>query len=190
LGEPVSRIFLFPDGLEIARRRQRLPAGQFVEAWPDLYVPGLAWITEESRVALETATGPLRGALAIDADAVTVYYGPRLTELASLPAESSLKARVLSAHGVAVAWITLDRFGERVVHRVDSPLDPIFFLRRPGGSTTHQWRLFRTKPEAVLFMREHYGDDPEASEWANGLAVGSYDELLERHGHRETERGL
>jgi hypothetical protein len=183
----MSRIFLVPDGGEIARRRQRLPAGQLVEAWPDLYVPGLVWIGEDARAALETATSALRPALSVDAASVTIYYGPRLTDLASLPAESSLKSRILSAHAVAAAWITLDQFGERVIHRTESPLDPVFFLRRPGGSATHQWRLFRTKPEAVAFMREHYGGDPEARDWADGLAVGSYDELLERHARREAD---
>ena len=118
---------------------------------------------------------------------MAVYYGPRLTDIASLPTEASLKARILSAHGMAGAWITLDQFGERVMHRVDSPLDPIFFLRRPGSPVTHQWRLFRTRSEAVLFMREHYGNDLEANDWAAGLAVGSYEELLERHGRPQAE---
>ena len=182
----MSRIFLVPDGPDIARRRQRLARGQFVEAWPDLYVAEMVWMAEDSRVTLETATGPLRTILAVDADAVTIYYGPRLTDLASLPTEASLKARILSGHGMAAAWITLDQFGERVVHRAESPLDPVFFLRRPGGSTAHQWRLFQTKPEAALFMREHYGNDPEANDWAAGLAVGDYEQLVERHGRPET----
>lgn len=183
----MSRIFLVPDRGEIARRRQRLPPGQLVEAWPDLYVPGLVWMGEDARVALETATGPLRPALSVDAASVTIYYGPRLTDLASLPAEASLKGRILSAHGMAAAWITLDQFGERVIHRADSPLDPVFFLRRPGGPATHQWRLFRTKPEAVAFVREHYGNDPEVHDWAAGLAVGSYEELIERHARPEAD---
>jgi hypothetical protein len=183
----MSRIFLVPDGPEVARRRQRLAPGQFVEAWPDLYASGMAWISEESRRTLQAATGPLEAILAVDADAVAIYYGPRLTDLPSLPLEDSLRARILSAHGMACAWITLDQFGERVVHRAESPLDPVFFLRRPGGVTTHQWRLFRTKAEAVLFMREHYGSDPEANAWAAGLGVDSYDRLLERHGRPATE---
>jgi hypothetical protein len=180
-------IFLVADDQEIARRRRRVPPGQLVEAWPDLYVPGFVWMGEESRLCLETATGALTPALVVDAAAVAVYYGPRLTDLASLPSEASLKARILSGHGMAAAWITLDQFGERLVHRVDSPLDPVFFLRRPGGASTHQWRLFRTKAEAVLFMREHYGGDLEANDWAASLGVDSYEELLERHARREME---
>ena len=183
----MSRIVLVPDGPEVARRRQRLPPGQFVEVWPDLYAAGMVWMAEEHRTLLEAATGTLATILAVDTDAVPIYYGPRLTDLPSLPAEASLTARILSSHGIAGAWITLDQFGERVVHRADSPLDPIFFLRRPGGSTTHQWRLFRTKAEAILFMREHYGRDTEANDWAAGLDAGSYEELLQRHGRPETD---
>ena len=181
----MSRVFLVPDGGEIARRRPRLAPRTFVEAWPDLYVAGMAWMAEESRLILEAATGPLETVLAVDADAVKIYYGPRLTDVPSLPTEASLAARILSGHGVAGAWITLDRFGERVVHRAESPLDPVFFLRRPGGATTHHWRLFQTKPDAVLFMREHDGGNAEANDWAVGLTVESNEQLLERHGRAE-----
>jgi hypothetical protein len=183
----MSRVFLVADGLEIARRRERLGGGQIVEAWPDLYLPGPVWMAEESRTTLEAATGAVAVAFAVDADAVAIYYGPRLSDLSSLPTEASLRARILSGHGMAGAWITLDQFGERVVHRADTPLDPVFFLRRPGSAVTHQWRLFRTKAEAILFMREHYGTDPEANEWAAGLAVAGYDELVQRHGRSEAD---
>lgn len=178
----MSRIFLVQDGGDVARWRQRVPPGQLVEAWPDLYTPGLVWIAEESLRLLEAAAeGAVKTALSVDAEHLPIYYGPRLTDLGSLPAEASVQARVLSAHGMAVAWITLDQFGDRAVHRAESPLDPIFFLRRPGGTSTHQWRLFQRKPDALTFMREHYGHDPEAEEWAAGLSLASYDELLARH---------
>ncbi len=113
-----------------------------------------------------------------------IYYGPRLLDVESLPLEESLQARVLSAHGIAVAWVTVDQFGERTTYRAESPLDPVFFLRRPGGGAAHQWRLFRTRQEAVTYMRESYGQDPEAGEWAGALPHESYDELLEHHGRR------
>src|SRR5581483_1566865 len=106
----------------------------------------------------------------------------RLSDLDSLPTEESLKARVLSGHGIAAAWITLDRFGERTVYEARGPHDPVFHLRRVGGGTGHVWRLFTTKAEAVAFMREAYGDDAEASEWAAALAVADFDALLKRYG--------
>jgi hypothetical protein len=110
-----------------------------------------------------------------------VYYGPRLTDLDSLPPESSLKARVLSAHGIAAAWITLDRFGERTSYQPPAPTDPIFHLRRRGGGIGHVWRLFTTRKEAVVYLGEFFGQDCEAVEWAAGLVVEDFAALLERH---------
>jgi hypothetical protein len=83
-------------------------------------------------------------------------------------------------HGVAAAWITLDRFGERVSYEPKSPADPVFHLRRPGGGAGHVWRRFETKREAVDFMREAYGADSEAVEWAETLSVDDFDTLLRR----------
>ncbi len=110
-----------------------------------------------------------------------MYYGPKLCDLESLPREESLKTRVLSAHGIAVAWISLDRFGERVSYEPKAPTDPIFHLRRPGGSAGHLWRLYRTKREAVVDLTERYGADSEAVEWAEALAIGNWDDLLTRY---------
>jgi hypothetical protein len=183
----MGRTYLSADGPEIARRRKLVPAGNLVEAWPDLYVAGDFWLGSESKALLDATGTPLRARLSLDGGFVPIYYGPRLCDLESLPLEESLQARALSARGVAVAWITLDRFGERTVHRAESPLDPVFFLRRPRGGAAHQWRLFRTKQEAVTYMRESYGNDSEAQDWASGLSVESYDELLERHARREAD---
>ena len=103
-----------------------------------------------------------------------------------MPREESLKARVLSAHGIAVAWITLDRFGQRASYEPASPVDPVFHLRRVGGGAGHLWRLFRTRPEAVVYMAESYGRDSEGAEWAQALAVSDFEELVKRFGRRET----
>ncbi|HXG02753.1 MAG TPA: hypothetical protein VNO23_04990 [Candidatus Binatia bacterium] len=177
----MSRLYLVGDGETIARRRATAPAGTVIEAWPDLYTRGLYWLGEESRRLLDVEGEPVVEHLSLPADAVAVYYGPRLTDLDSLPPEDSLKARVLSAHGIAAAWITLDRFGQRVSHTPASPTDPVFHLRRRGGGAGHLWRLFRTRPEAVIFMDETYGEDPEAREWAESLAAEDFDDLLRRH---------
>ena len=93
--------------------------------------------------------------------------------------------RSLSAHGIAVAWITLDRFGQRASYEPQSPTDPVFHLRRVGGGAGHLWRLFQTKPEAAVYMGESYGKDSEGVEWAQGLAVDGFEELLKRHAVRE-----
>lgn len=177
----MSRLYLVADGETIAKRRASAPPGTVIEAWPDLYTHGLYWLGEESRRLLEAGGEPVVERLSLPADAVPVFYGPRLTDLDSLPPEESLKARILSAHGIAAAWITLDRFGQRVGHTPASPTDPVFHLRRRGGGAGHVWRLFRTRPEAVIFMGEAYAGDPEAREWAASLAAEDFEDLLRRH---------
>jgi hypothetical protein len=124
--------------------------------------------------------------LSLPDDAVPIFYGPRLCDVESLPREESLRARVLSMHGIAAAWITLDRFGERVTYEPTSPADPIFHLRRPGGGAGHVWRRFETKREAIDFMREAYGAESEAFDWAESLPVDDFDTLLKRYA--ETSR--
>jgi hypothetical protein len=96
----------------------------------------------------------------------------------SLPLEESLRARVLSARGIAVAWITYDQFGERTVYEPTGPADPIFYLRRPASVVAHIWRLFRTKREARVYMAEYYGRDSEGRDWAESLPAETYDDLL------------
>jgi len=178
----VSRLYLVHGGDEIPRRRALLPTGSVVEAWGDLFTPGLVWMGEESKALLESVGEPMTVRQVVPAERVAVYYGPRLTDLESLPTEESLRARVLSAHGIAVAWITLDRFGQRTAYEPKAPADPVFHLRRRGGSAGHLWRLFRAKREAVVFMGEAYGTPSEAGDWAEGLEVTDFDALVKSDG--------
>jgi hypothetical protein len=184
-----SRLYLVTGAGEIAARRKLLPSGQLVEAWPDLYTGDRFWIGETSRALLDGVGPPLPVLLSLDGERVAVYYGPRLSDLASLPLEESLRARVLSAHGIAVAWITLDQWGERTVYEPAGPTDPIFFLRRPASTAAHIWRLFRQRREGRAYMREIYGRDAEARDWAEALAVQTFDELIERHAIRTSVSG-
>jgi hypothetical protein len=174
-------VHLVAGGAEIARRRALVPAGRIVEAWADLLVPGVCWMGGESKALLDAAGDPLPAQLTLPADSIAVYYGPRLCDLESLPPAESLIARVVSAHGIAVAWITLDRFGERVTYEPRAPDDPIFHLRRPGGSRGHLWRLYQSKREAVADLTERYGADAEAVEWAHGLRSETWDALVSRY---------
>jgi hypothetical protein len=176
-----GRLFLIASGEEIARRRPKLPTGVVVEAWPDAKGVGF-WVGAESKAALDAASNaPIGAELSLPASSVPIYYGPRLCDLESLPREESLQTRVLSVHAIAVAWITLDRLGERNSYEPQSPADPTFHLRRPGTAIGHLWRLFRTKPEAVVYLHEMYGDDSEAAEWAQALPFDDFDALLRRH---------
>lgn len=177
----MSRLYLVSEGAEIARRRGGLPPTALVEAWPDLLAPGEFWLGETSKALLDQPGNPLPTRFAIDGERVPVYYGPRLCDVESLPSEESLRSRVLSARGIALAWITLDRFGERAHQAPASLHDPVFYLRRPGGSAAHLWRLFRTRREAGVYLSEHFAGDPEIEAWVSALPVEDFDELLERH---------
>jgi len=180
----VSFLHLLGDGEEITRRRGLASKARVIEAWPDLHIRGLFWLGDESKTILDDLGPPLIPQLSIPADVVPVYYGPQLCDIESLPREESLKTRVLSGHGIAVAWITLDRFGQRASYEPKSPADPVFHLRRVGGGAGHLWRLFRTRDEAVTYMNEAYGRDSEGAEWARGLAVADFEELLKRYAER------
>ena len=180
----MARLHLITDAAAVAGRRKLVAPGRLLEAWPDLYVAGQAWVGDETRALLDAAGDAMPVALSIEDTTVPIYYGPRLQDTESLPLEASLRARVLSAHGIAVAWITVDQFGDRTVYEPTGPADPIFFLRRPGGSAAHIWRLFRTRAEARLYMAEYYGRDSEGRDWADTLSVETFEDLLARHARR------
>jgi hypothetical protein len=174
-------IYLLPDVREVIRRRKALPPGTFLEAWPDLQRPGHVWVGASAKTLLDSTGEPVASVLAVDAPAVRIYYGPRLAHVEGLPAEESLRGRILSAHGIAAAWITLDRFGQPMPYEPQSPADATFVLRRPRTAVGHLWRLFQTKDDARTFLRNYYGNDPEAQAWAADLPVEDYADLIERH---------
>src|SRR5215470_2749105 len=172
----MGRLYFMPDGDEMVRRRARVPKGSVVEAWADRAGGSSFWVGDDSRRLLDEAgESPMAISLSVPEDAVPVFYGPRLCDVESMPREESLRARVLSAHGIAAAWITLDRFGQRASYEPASPADPVFHLRRVGGGAGHLWRLFRTRQEAVVYMRESYGADSEGADWAGALAVTDFE---------------
>jgi hypothetical protein len=180
----MGRLHLVSDAAEIMRRRKLVPAGQIVEAWPDLHVAGQYWMGATSKACLDEAGPPLTPVLSLDAHLVPIYYGSQLRDVESLPLEESLQTRVLSARGIAVTWITFDRFGERTAHEPEGPMDPVFFLRRPAATTAHVWRLFRLGAEARRYMAEEQAWDGEGREWAEALPAQTFEELIERHAVR------
>ena len=167
---------------EVLRRRALVPKGQVVEAWADHQHPGAFWLGEDSKRLLDAAGEPLPARLTLPDDCVPVYYGPHLRDLDSLPREESVRTRTLSARGIAVAWITLDRFGERTTYEPRTMEDPVFYLRRVGGGLAHVWRTFQSRAEAVTYLSEAYGAESEAAEWARKLPVDSFDDLVRRYG--------
>ncbi len=180
----MSRLYYMADADEMVRRRSKVRKGSVVEAWADIAGGGMYWVGEESKALLDAEGAPLRATLSLPEDSVRVFYGPQLSDLESMPREQSLRARVLSVHAVAVAWITLDRFGQRTSYEPKSPTDPVFHLRRPGGGAGHVWRRFETKREAVEYMRSAYGADSEGAAWAEQLEAKDFDDLLKRYARR------
>jgi hypothetical protein len=202
----MARLFLVTDRSEIDRRRCLLDPGQVVEAWEALYAPdvswlgdpelrriayqrggtvptpGLFWVGESAKSALDRIAPPLPHLLAVPESSVPVYYGPWLRDTESLPSEESLKARVLSGRGGAVAWVTYDAAGARLDYLPTDPLDPVFFLRRPRGPTLHAWRLFRSRPEAERYAAEALRGDAEAARWAETIPSVDFEDLVRRFG--------
>jgi hypothetical protein len=202
----VAQLFLVTDRLEIDRRRRLLGPGEVVEIWEALYAPevtwlgdpslrriayqraggtatpGLFWIGQSSKIALDRARAPLPHLLTIPEVAVPVYYGPALRDTESLPTEESLKARVLSVRGIAVVWATYDPAGNRLDHQPVDPLDPVFYLRRPRGRVVHAWRLFRTRAEAAQYTADRLKGDEEAGRWAEAIPASDFDDLARRFG--------
>src|SRR5204862_3167819 len=145
--------------------------------WAEHPQPGAFWLGEESERLLDAVDTPLPSLLTLPDESVPIFYGPQLCNHDSLPREESVRTRVLSTRGIAVAWITLDRFGERTTYQPAAMDDPVFYLRRVGGGASHVWRVFRTRDEAVVYLSEAYGADSESVEWARALPCKDFDEL-------------
>ena len=167
---------------EVLRRRARVPQGQIAEVWADHEHPGAFWLGEESKRLLDAVDAPLPARLTLPDDSVPIFYGPRLCDLDSLPREESVRTRALSAGAIAVAWITLDRFGERTTYQPATMNDPVFYLRRVGGGLSHVWRAFRTRAEAIIYLSETYGAETEGVGWARALPIETFDDLVKRYG--------
>jgi hypothetical protein len=182
---PTARLYLTPDREEITRRRALVPKGLVVEAWPDHDQMALSWIGDQAKAALESVGPPITIALWLPAETIAIFYGPQLTELESLPTLESLRARVVSGHGIAAAWLPPEPADRGPAGEPVALADPVFPLRRVGGAVSHLWRLFRTRGEAVAYMSETYGDDSEGVEWARALPERDFEALLERHAHRD-----
>ena len=202
----MPRLFLIADRSEIERRRKLLGADEVVEVWEALHTPdvtwlgdpelrriayqrggaipspGLFWVGESTKAALDRMGTPLPHLMAIPESSVAVYYGPSLRDTESLPAEESLKARVLSARGIAVVWATYDHRGARLDYQPADPLDPVFYLRRARTRAIHAWRLFRTRPEAARHAAEILREDEDARRWAESIPAADFDDLVRRFG--------
>jgi len=177
----MSRIYRIDDGRAVRERQRALPTGTAVEAWLDVFQPGVFWVSVATKRLLDEAGPPLTPSAAVDSGSISIFYPGDPQDAASLPSEESLRVRVVAGHGIAVTWYgTTSQVGGRPLPEPTSPEDAFFYLMKMGGSANHAWRLFRTRDEAVEFMARHFPDDATAKAWAESLPVSRYFELLSR----------
>jgi len=110
----MGSLYCVSDKEEIDRRKKLLDKSVFVDVWRDLYIPniswlgddqrmtysqkrerpptGLCWMGEASKKALDSVGEPLQRVLFLAEHAVPVYYGPRLTDLESLPSSGAFRS--------------------------------------------------------------------------------------------------
>ncbi|HSB78996.1 MAG TPA: hypothetical protein VLM91_09420 [Candidatus Methylomirabilis sp.] len=175
----MTRIFRIEDGRAVRERQRALPRGTVVDAWPDVFDPRAIWIGETTKRMLEEKGAPLPASAVVEGSRIGVFFPDEPRDQASLPPEESLRMRVLSGHGMAVAWFgTTEGKGKRPLPEPVSPEDAFFFLMRMGSRINHAWRLFRAQDEAIEFMRRHFPDNAEARTWADALPAASFKELL------------
>ena len=175
----MSRIYRIDDGRAVRERQRGLPNGTVVEAWPDAFDPATSWISEPTKRLLDGVGEPLMPSAIVESSRISVYFPEDLRGADSLPAEESLRVRVLAGHGIAVTWYgSTSSAGTRPLPEPTSPQDAFFYLMRMGGSANHVWRLFRTRDEAVELMGRFCPDDPKGKAWAEALPVSGYADLL------------
>ena len=175
----MDRIFRVDDGRAVRERQRALPQGTVVDAWPDVFDPRSFWIGEMAKRLLDAPGAPLRASVTVEGSRIAIYYPDEPRDGASLPPRDSLRVRVLSGHGIAVAWFgTTVGVGKRPLPEPASPEDAFFFLMRMGSRINHAWRLFRTRDEAIEFMGRHFPEDAKGRAWAEALPVTSYIDLL------------
>ncbi|HXZ43830.1 MAG TPA: hypothetical protein VEH53_03310 [archaeon] len=175
----MSRIYRIDDGRTARERQHALPRGTVVEAWLDVFHPGVLWVSELTKQLLDGSGPPLMASAFVDGDRISLFVPDEVTESAALPAEDSLRVRIAAGHGIAAIWYgTTSQVGGRPLPEPASPEDAFFYLMKMGGSANHAWRLFRTRDEAAEFMARHFPNDAKAKTWADALPVARYSDLL------------
>jgi hypothetical protein len=177
----MSRIYRIDDGRTVRERQHALPRGTVVEAWLDVFHPGVFWVSETTKQLLDGVGSPLTASAHVDGERISLFVPDELPDRASLPSVDSLHVRIAASHGIAATWYgTTSQVGGRPLPEPASPEDTFFFLMKMGGNANHAWRLFRTRDEAAEFMMRHFPDDAKAKTWAEELPVARYSDLLSR----------
>jgi hypothetical protein len=178
----ISRMTL-GQGLSLGELRhtlRRVLKGRYVEIWSDVFEPGIFWVADDARQALEEVGIACTILAQIPNDRVPVYYASHLhPDPKSLPGEDSVRARVLAGHGIGAVLCFI---GDGKQMPPEEPIDlkdALFYLSKPGAGYYYLWRLFRSKQEAEHYVAETFKDDEGATRWAASIPVMAYEELLQ-----------
>lgn len=179
----ISRIAL-GEGLHLGELRhtlRRVLEGRYVEIWSDVFDPGIFWVAEEARQALEEVGIAFAVLAEIPSDRIRVYHARHLhPDPESLPTEESIRARVLAGHGIGAVLVFIGD-GTQVPPEEPAGLtDALFYLSKPGAGYYYLWRLFRSKEEAEQYVARMLRDDEDAKRWTASIPVTAYGDLLQR----------
>ncbi|MBI2883991.1 MAG: hypothetical protein HYY11_08815 [Candidatus Methylomirabilis oxyfera] len=179
----ISRIAL-GQGLSLSELRhtlRRVLKGRYVEIWSDVFEPGIFWVADDARQALEEAGIAFTTLTQVQSDRIPVYYAPHLRpDHESLPGEDSVRARVLAGHGIGAVLFFI---GDGTQMPPEEPIglkDALFYLSKPGAGYYYLWRLFRSKEDAEHYVARTFKDDEDATRWAASIPVTAYAELLQQ----------
>lgn len=179
----ISRIAL-DQGLglgDLWRQLRQVLKGRYVEIWSDVFEQGIFWVAEDARTALEQVKAPFKVLSQVPADSIKIYYARRLQpDVASLPIEDSVKARVLAGHGIAAVLFFIGDGKTMPPEEPTDPKDALFYLSKPGASSYYLWRLFRSKEDAESYAAQRLKDEEAAKAWAASIPILAYAELLEK----------
>lgn len=165
--------------------RQALKARQ-IEIWSDVFDPGILWVADEARQALEELGIAFTVLAQIPSDSVPVYYAPHLhPDPESLPGEDSVKARVLAGHGIGAVLVFIGDGKQAPPEEPTGLKDALFYLSKPGAGYYYLWRLFRSKEDAEHYAAHALKDDGDAQRWAASIPVMAYAELLQKSSMEE-----
>lgn len=160
--------------------------GRYVEIWSDVFEPGIFWVADEARQALEEVGITFTVLAQIPNERIAVYYARHLQpDLESMPGENSVKARVLAGHGIGAVLFFIGDRRQMPPEEPTDPKDTVFYLSKPGAGYYYLWRLFRSKEDAEYYVAQKLKDDEDAKRWAASIPVMAYAELLQKSSMEE-----
>lgn len=166
---------------ELWQTLRRVLKGRYIEIWSDVFEPGILWVSDEARQALEEVGIVFTVLAQIPNDSVPIHYVRHLQpDPKSLPGEDSVKARVLAGHGIGAVLFFIGDGKQTPPEEPTGLKDTLFYLSKPGAGYYYLWRLFRSKEDAEYYVAQTLKDDEDAQRWAASIPVMAYGELLQK----------